>query len=411
VRAVFESRRESMVGDPLWSVLAQRVFESWELAEQPFFLPTRDVDRLLDRAEACVAEGRLETALESLNTVVDENPYVLEGHVLRARVLDQMGDHWGAWAAMSVGRLYTLSVSEDPDLSAIDAFIELHRKKIETGAEQVTPIARQIGMSLAETYTLEGTDLIHEVLSEHDTEWRSRWLFLTDSQHPDLLELEPDSSLLQLYRGDALFAEGRKEEALAAWRQFPADQEFEPNSFDSFAYEIHSRRSLGSPSLTSRFTQFINTFIEEKDWDKVIEFAKVWEGIEPDAIPLWVARGIAETFSGRSTEAVSSYSRAIELHRAEVDQIYFGEHPVATAYFNRACELTMLNRIDDSLFEDLKVAVSLAPRFAEEATADDYLAPIFSDPRFETAIAEGLARSEYDYDDNDNYDSYDEEIV
>lgn len=103
------------------------------------------------------------------------------------------------------------------------------------------------------------------------------------------------------------------------------------------------------------------------------------------------------------------YDRAIALYGEESDQIYFGEHPVATACFNRACERANSKIIDAQIFEDLYHAVALAPRFADSARTDDYLASVWGDPRFEQALEEGLIQASSNGIMDDSFDEYDDE--
>ncbi len=381
--------------DPTWGALTKAVQKDWDLAKAPFQMPTRDPDKLLERAHAALQSGDFAAALQSADLVLAENPYVIQGHVVRARALDAVGDHWGAWAAMSVGRLYAVAIElEEEDVKAFDVFTEQHLQHIQNGAE-ATQTARHIAMTCA-TALVEGSEGILRVFLKHDLPWKSRWLFtlmtkgILDAEA--LLDQEPDSIIVDLWRGDALMEEGDAEGAMSLWKRWAnRPVSFEEGSFDAWASTFYEQVHYGPPTVSSRFFGVVKNATDSKEWDRAITVTEEWETCESESIAMWVWRGIAQTFSNRSTEAIASYTRAIELKEQETDMIYFGEEPVATAYFNRACERANSGIVDEQFFDDLQHAVSLSPRFAEDAVSDEYLATAWSDPRFDDALARGLA--------------------
>lgn len=398
VQERIENLRAELEHDPNWGALIQTIQKGWALANEPFQMPTRDPDKLLECAQAALQLNDFEAALQSADLVIAENPYVIQGHVVRARALDAMEDHWGAWAAMSVARLYAVAIeSSEKDLEAFDVFIDRHFQHIQNGAE-VTEIARHIAMTCAAAL-IEGSEGMLRVFLEHDSLWKSRWQFalitrgLLDSE--GLIEQETDSIVVDLWRGDARLELGDTEGAIGYWKRWANRPEpFEEGSFDAWACAFYEQVLYAPPSVSSRFFGVVKMATDAKDWDRAIALTDEWKVCEPDSIAMWVWRGIAQTFSNRSMEAITSYTRAIELREQESDMIYFGEDPVATAYFNRACERANLGIVDELFFDDLQRAVSLSARFAEDAVSDDYLAVAWSDPRFEEALAKGLGAHE-----------------
>lgn len=362
----------------------------WNRAEKPTLLPTRDIDRLVSRSADALAAKDFEAAFEAAQGAVNENEYSAQAQVLRARALDGMGDHWGAWVAMESARTYSSEDSGD-----FDGFIELHRRKIATGTVAASDTSRKIALELLHSFQ-QDIDHVFEVFHQHDQGWSSRWVFAMHMKGmlddpSELFELEPDSYMVAYLRGNKAVGMGDVPGALVAWQRWNQRPEFETDSFDAWALELFIRVNYSAPSIAAPLFGLIEVHAGKKEWSEVVELADFWLSVEPDTVPPLVWKGIGHTWMLASEEAIKAYDCAISTHLEQRDSMLtFGEDPVATAYFNRACERVNNGVLDTQVFEDLAAAVGFAPRFATAATADDYLKACWGDPRFDAAISEGL---------------------
>ena len=392
------------LGDTRFASVAREVQEMWETRNQPYLPPTHDVDRLINRIHESLRDQQWDLALDDANTAIALDAYAVSAHILRARALDGKHDSWGAWTSTMVARWYAFG---DP-LEDTQPFFELHQAKL--GEREVTPIARQIALDFCMSLGEEAiVDEVRRMYLAHDTTGRAYWLYLEVLSGADLdaiSALEPDSFMLMFHQAAQAARSGDGATAKALWQRWNDRPEFEEGSFDAFAANAYDRVLYATPSLGSQFQALVSAASSEKDYDEVLAVTELWEELEPGDLASWTWRGIAYTFTQRPTEAIECYSKAIELHEAENEDIYFGEHPISTAHFNRACERSRITPVDEGAFEDLYQAVKLAARYAEEARADDYMAAIWNDPRFEDAISRGLA----DGNQADNYEDYNDEF-
>jgi len=362
----------------------------WQRAEKPTLLPTRDIDRLVSRSAEALAASDFEAAFEAAQSAVDENEYSDQAQVLRARALDGMGDHWGAWAAMESARTYS-----SEDTSDFDRFIELHRNKIETGSVAASDASRKIALELLHSFQMD-IDHVLGVFYQHDQAWRSRWIFAMHMKGmlddpSELFELEPESYMSSFLRGNYEVAEGNVPAALIAWERWHQRPEFEADSFDAWALELFIRVNYTEPSIAAPLFGLIKMHAGKKEWPDVVRLAHFWSLLEPESVESLVWKGIGHTGMLESEQAIQAYDKAIEIHFEQGDSMLsFGEDPIAAAHFNRACERANNGLLDTQVFEDLEAAVHFAPRFATDARADDYLKACWGDPRFEAAIAAGL---------------------
>ncbi|MEZ4459323.1 MAG: tetratricopeptide repeat protein [bacterium] len=395
----------SHVEGPYASIVAD-VQATWENKSKPYLPPTHDVDRLINRIHDSLRDQQWDLALDDANTAIALDSYAVAAHLLRARALDGKHDSWGAWTSTMVAKSYAFG---DP-LEDTQPFFELHQAKL--GEREVTPIARQIAldfcMSLGEQAIV---DEVRRMYLAHDTAGRASWLYLevlSGAGLEALSELEPDSFMVMFHQAAQAARSGDGATAKALWQRWKDRPEFEEGSFDAFAANAYERVLYATPSLGSQFQALVSAASSEKDYDEVLAVTELWEELEPGDLASWTWRGIAYTFTQRPAEAIACYSKAIELHEAEIDNIYFGEHPISAAYFNRACERSRIAPVDEGAFEDLYHAVRLAARYADDARADDYMAAIWNDPRFEDAISRGLADGNQaaSYEDyNDEFDA------
>ncbi len=386
-----------------YTVLASNTLASWETRGQPRLLPTHDISRLLQRAQAFLAERDWDRALHDTTLAISLDPYQVDAHVVRARAFDGKLDSWGAWTCSMMAHSCAFG---DP-LTDVQPFMEAHAKKL--AGRPVTEAARQIALEFCCSIGEPGiVDEIRAAYEKHDSEGQSKWAYLAMLYGTDVAKiaaLEPDSYMVVFHQADDAARAGNTEEAKRLWSRWNNRPEFEDQSFDAFAYWAHEKLCYAAPSLAGQLQALISFASSEKDYQAVLETAELWEELQPGDLASWTWRGIAYTFTQRPTEAIECYSKAIELHEAETDPIYFGEHPISTAYFNRACERSRVSPIEEGAFDDLYRAVKLAARYAEEARADDYMAAIWNDPRFDDAIERGLAESQGgfvdDYDESD----------
>lgn len=386
---------ETLQEDPVFGNLATQVFRQIQDRKQPFYHPTRNIDVLLGRAHDGMARGDWAFALESAQAALLENEYLLEARKIQAEAFGQLEDHWAAWFAME----YTLAntyedafVEEKPEMIA---FLEKERALALEG-QDVTQAARNVALSFLRTGLYEAQSL--EALFEHDPDWRARWLFvfklygLRDSFEP-VIELEPDSVVLLPFKGELLWRAGDEEAAFETWNQWldaVEDWVLQPGSFDEFAYEWYDYAMFGPPTLGRVFSALAHEL--SGDWPRLERLVELWFKDEPDFYLPHLHLGLCHTFQDRPDEAIESYTRAIDLyHSAGMES--FGDSPISTAYFNRACELGKKGLLESTVFADLEEAVALSRRYAQMAVEDDYMKPVMDDPRFERAIRLGLARA------------------
>lgn len=388
--------------DPRWAPLVEQTVERWA-AKRVTELPTTDVERLLDRAQQALVSGNYTAAFEAASTAVEQNEYSVQAHVARARACDGLGDHWGAWVAMSAAILF----NKNGDNSDFEAFLSVHRPHV-LRSNEASPAAREIALMLVGAHVGEIQEILR-VFLEHDRPWRARWLYVSflNGGQADLDELdglEPDSTLLTFHRGRRLWAGGEVEAALASWKTWAERGDFDEDSFDAFGVQMYERVYYGIPKLSREIGDAVREANAKKDHEWVLQLTDFWRSFEPEDIDCHVWRGIAFTFTHRSEQAIAAYDRAIELYGDESDHIYFGEHPVSTAYFNRACERANAGLTDDQIFDDLYHAVALAPRFATAARTDNYLSGVWEDPRFDQALDEGLIEANSNDELDGNFD-------
>jgi tetratricopeptide (TPR) repeat protein len=107
--------------------------------------------------------------------------------------------------------------------------------------------------------------------------------------------------------------------------------------------------------------------------DALAEFTKVVQ-VAPGDAAAWSGKGEALTKLGHYGQAVGAFDQAIEL-----------DPSLATAHYNRAAALNMLDRPEAAL-QDLQAAFASDPKLKNLAQTSDYFKSLSTNPQFRKLV-------------------------
>ncbi len=165
-------------------------------------------------------------------------------------------------------------------------------------------------------------------------------------------ERDPQVALLL---GRALVGAGKADEALSA---LDKAQGADLDAASTFELAFARARAFG---LARRLPEAVGAFRAAAE-------------LRPDRADVWFYLAIHLDLVGDPTAAEAAYTSSVTQNPA-----------FAPAWFNRACERSLLGRLDEAL-DDLRQAVRLDPKWAAEARNDAYLSAARAYPGFEAAI-------------------------
>lgn len=126
---------------------------------------------------------------------------------------------------------------------------------------------------------------------------------------------------------------------------------------------------------------------DRRAWEEAMAFADQVLALAPMQPQALMAHAYGATFSGRYEVAVDDYARAIAAISRLVDEegATFDDER-AQLWLNRACCNARLGQLEDCL-DDLRRAVTADPSFADKIYEDDWLEPVWDDPRLAGIVA------------------------